>query len=721
MGLVYCLIGVTDGSTYLRDETLKPVLEKICEIAAAAHGISMACVAFMRSDSTIAAYAGVPPERRGETLQLLRGIVERNAPQIQTRPHYFAGEPVHDDSGNVIGAVCLLDDAPRPDLQERSPAALALITRYAALVSANDALTGRFRLFAAAAEQAGDAIYFSEHRGTDRDPVIVYANSTFERMTGYRRRDVLGKSVLKTLYHEAEAATISAIRGAIKMTSPIALETAMRRPDGSMFVADVTFSPVFDEDGNCTHWISVRRDVTGMRKSTQHRIETANRERSEAQEALAYLSFHDVLTGLPNRSLVLARIAEDLGASAHGALLLFNLDRFRTVNDSFGRESGDAVLAEMSNRLLRCTPDRSIVARGDGDTFMMWIDRIETAAVKSLAGDLLREIERPIDIEHHSISLRASAGIAIATSERYGRPEEVIRDADVAMHHAKSLGGRRFTIFRDEIHGFALTRLRAESALQRAIDRGEFVNHYQPIVDLRTGQILALEALARWSDPERGIVPPGFFIPLAEQSGQVVAIGQRVLERACEDAVRCRLIAKHAGLRLNVNVSARQLSDEGFAARVFGVLNASRLPARALCLEVTETAVLEDFETAVASLGTLHSAGVRIAMDDFGTGYSSLANLRLLPFTSLKIDRQFISGNAEAEDIVDADIVQMIVSLGRARGLPVVAEGIETAMQAERARTFGCAEAQGYFFGRPVPIEDIRSLLASGTLNAALL
>jgi PAS domain S-box-containing protein/diguanylate cyclase (GGDEF)-like protein len=581
-------------------------------------------------------------------------------------------------------------------------------------------------LFETFAEQAIDAILFIEHPPEGGRARIVYANPAFERISGYRACEVQNLPPIELLLREdLHSDTISAIRGAAKMLSPLSIEFTKYRKDGTPVVVDLALSPIFNEHGACTHWVAACRDITTKQRVTlaaerrrteielREHISQETVERERVQQTLRYLAFHDVLTGLPNRSLLLQQVASALLEGGCGTLLSLQVERFEAIAAALGHKGADELLAQASKRMRAALAPGAALARLDAGTFAAWLPGVCDPEAREFVDAILESLTDSFVVDGERIALRAHVGIASAASGSYATPEEILRDAEIAAQ-AAAKANARYRRFSPRLHEHSLTRLRVEFQLHRAIARGQFVCHFQPIADLVRDRIAGFEALVRWHDPERGLVPPDAFIPIAEESGDIVRIGELVLQIACREAAQWPQTGGR-DLVVNVNVSARQLDDEQFAQKVFATLRNTGLPAHRLCLEITETAFAMDEQAVLETLRTLRDAGVGVALDDFGIGYSSLGSLRRLPFTSVKIDRSFISAHSgdEREGIADESIVQMIVALGRTRRLWVAAEGVETAMQLRAASDLGCTHAQGYFIARPMPAEDVAAWLNS--------
>ena len=442
-------------------------------------------------------------------------------------------------------------------------------------------------------------------------------------------------------------------------------------------------------------------------------------ERKRAEVSLSHQALHDPLTGLPNRTLFLDRLEQALArAKRHPtslAVLFLDLDRFKVINDSLGHDTGDRLLIEVAARLRDMLRPGETVARFGGDEFTILCDVIGGERDAVMIAERVNEIvATPFEIDDSEAFLTASVGIAMST-QAGSRPEALIRDASGAMYRAKERGKSRYEIFDEELRARAIERLETENALHRAIERGELRVYYQPMVDLSGGSIIGVEALVRWEHPARGLVEPDAFIALAEETGQIVALGAWVLRTACEQAARWRddKLAP-APLQLSVNLSARQLAQPDLVDMVMAVLDDTGVSPADLCLEITESVVIEDTAGSVAALEALRARGVRIGIDDFGTGFASLSMLKRVPADLIKVDRSFVAGVGNRNG-QDAPIVAAVLTLAQALDLRAIAEGVETARQADELRAIGCRYAQGYYFARPAPADQITDLLHAGS------
>jgi len=409
----------------------------------------------------------------------------------------------------------------------------------------------------------------------------------------------------------------------------------------------------------------------------------------------------DALTGLGGRRALLERIAELKSANADFAVLVLDLDGFAAVNNSVGPAAGDLILRQTAERLEQAAPPGAgPVARMGGDEFAVALNTADRGAAARLADSILQEIRRPYRIEGHEVRLSASLGIALAAKD--ARPaQDVLRDADLAMHRAKQRGKNCWQLFEEEMRERALVRLALTRDLRRAIAQGELFPAYQAKVDLQTRRILGFEALARWQHPERGLILPGSFIPLAEESGMIIPLGEWILSEACRQLKKWQArFPSVPPLTMSVNLSVKQLADSGLVQRVRACLKETGIPPETLRLELTESALMTDLESSREALAEIQALGVALKLDDFGTGYSSFSYLESLRFNSLKIDQSFVARlrrEPESHTIVDS-----IIRLAHALNMTVVAEGIERPEQAEALAKLGCDAGQGYYFSRPV-------------------
>ena len=439
-----------------------------------------------------------------------------------------------------------------------------------------------------------------------------------------------------------------------------------------------------------------------------------HRELREREARLAHQAFHDALTGLPNRALFLDRLEHALGRSRREgqplAVLFLDLDRFKHVNDTLGHAVGDELLVTIAARLRGCLRDTDTLARFGGDEFALLLEEIgDLAGALRIADRLLATLAPALRVAGRDLVVGTSIGIALSAGVE-DTPADLLRFADVALYRAKDAGRGGYEIFYPGMDGAALSRLELEHDLRGALARDELRVHYQPLIELRTGQVAAVEALVRWEHPTRGLIAPGDFIPLAEETGLIVPLGRWVLAEACRQLQSCQAAYPDVPPpALTVNLSARQFRHPDLVADVAAALATSGLAAGRLFLEVTETVAMERIEETLATLATLRALGVRLALDDFGTGHSSLAYLQRLPLDRLKIDRSFFRDTVENRAIVRA-----VVELARGLGLGVTAEGLETAEQVAWASAVGCERGQGFYFAHPLPPDELTARWAAG-------
>jgi diguanylate cyclase (GGDEF)-like protein len=434
----------------------------------------------------------------------------------------------------------------------------------------------------------------------------------------------------------------------------------------------------------------------------------------EAQAKISHMARHDALTGLPNRVLFHEQLEQGLrraGANDQLAVLCLDLDHFKDINDSLGHPIGDALLKEVGRRLKATVGGNDTVARLGGDEFaVVQIGRSEEAAARVLAGRLVEVISAPYEIDDHQIIIGVSIGISLSPQDG-SNPDELLKNADLALYRAKADGRGTYRFFETGMDARAQARRLLEMDLRAALQRNEFEAYYQPIRDVASDRVVAFEALLRWNHPQRGLIAPINFIPLAEETGLIVQLGEFVLHGACADAATWP-----DDVDVAVNLSPVQFKSPNLIASVTAALAASGLSARRLELEITESVLLQNSEATLTTLHELRAMGVRISLDDFGTGYSSLSYLRSFPFDKIKIDRSFVSELATREDSMA--IIRAVTGLGRSLGIVTTAEGVENDAQLELLRREGCTQAQGYLFSKPRPASDVAIMLNRPRLRA---
>ena len=528
------------------------------------------------------------------------------------------------------------------------------------------------------------------------DLTLTFVNSAYQRYFGKGPEELIGRGILDTIHDEDRAYYQDDLVGLSPENPTTTIEDRVLTPHGMRWL-QWTDTAIFDGHGRIVEYQSVGRDVT---------------ERREAEERLEHQALHDPLTGLPNRTLFADRLGQALSRTRRQqnrvAVMFMDLDEFKVVNDSLGHEAGDLLLTVVAQRLRRCLRPEDTLARFGGDEFVVLIEAVaDPAEAVRVAERITDELGKPFSIEGRELFVAASIGIALGEG-RTKSPADLLRDADTAMYRAKD-GSGHYSIFDPGMYLRAVRRLELENDLRRALERDEFVLRYQPIVHLGDGRVRGLEALVRWNNPERGFLNPDDFVPLSEESGLVVPMGEWVLEEACRQLKEWQGHIRRPSPMMSVNVSAKQLRRPDLFEKVERALRKSGLDASCLTLDVTETAYVEVLEDGPAALDRLRAMGVRISIDDFGTGYSSLSYLKRLPTDALKIDKSYVSGLGR--DPEDTALVRMIVELAHTFGMEVVAEGVETEEQATLLEEMGCDMAQGYLFSEPVAAEGAANLL----------
>ena len=533
---------------------------------------------------------------------------------------------------------------------------------------------------------------------TDAQQRIVHCNPAFTRITGYSQAEIIGQSpsMLKSGRHDKSF--YDSLWHALQNRGTWSGEVWNRRKSGEIYPQWQCIRVIHDEMGEISHYVAVFSDISALKRS---------------QRELDYLAHHDPLSNLPNRLLFTERVEHALERAKlddqGGAVLLIDLDHFKHINESLGHSIGDLLLKEVGERISQQLGKRMTLARLGGDEFGLLYESCSSAEQAAVMAQRLQAcLTQAFKINQQELFITASIGISLYPREA-SDVGQVLRNADSALFKAKNSGRESYAFYSQELTEHARQRVEMASALRHALDHQELRVYYQPLICLRSQEMIGVEALVRWQHPQRGLVAPGEFIPIAEETGLIGAIDAWVLEQSCRQMVAWQ-IAGHTLRFVAVNVSSRLFSRGELDLRVAEVLRNTGLDPAHLELEVTESAVMENPDAALALLERLRALGIRLAIDDFGTGYSSLARLKRLPVHKLKLDQSFVSGLPHDQD--DVAITRAVIALGHSMGLKVLAEGIEQLEQVELLQQLGCDHAQGYYFGRPQPAEQLATHLA---------
>jgi diguanylate cyclase (GGDEF)-like protein/PAS domain S-box-containing protein len=532
--------------------------------------------------------------------------------------------------------------------------------------------------------------------------VWLQVNRSLCEIMGYSATELLATSFQKLTHPDDLAHALANVKQLLKGKIPTyQMEKRFIHKQGHEVWALCSVSRVRDANTDNVHLIFQIQDIT---------------DRKRAEDRLLHDAFHDALTGLPNRALFIDHLKLTIARKQRFenhmyAVLFLDLDRFKVVNDSLGHMIGDQLLVGIARKLETCLRVGDTVARVGGDEFTILLEDIkdEIEAI-SIAERIQKELKTPFNLNSHEVFTTVSIGIA-PSSIGYDQPDDILRDADTAMYRAKSLGKARHEVFDKAMHAVAMNLLQLETDLRRAIDRQEFFLQYQPIVALDGFNLCGFEALVRWQHPERGLVSPMDFIPVAEDTGQILPIGHWTLKEACRQMQRWqRRFPLDPPLFISVNLSGKQFTQPDLIEQVTKILQETRLDPRSLKLEITESVVMENIENATEMLKQLRGLGVRLSIDDFGTGYSSLSYLHRFPIDTLKIDRSFVIRMVDNNENIE--IVRTILMLARNLGMDVVAEGVETKEQLALLRKLGCENGQGYFFSKPTSVSGAEKLIS---------
>ncbi len=519
-----------------------------------------------------------------------------------------------------------------------------------------------------------------------------YLNAAVEKLYGYPMCDFLADHHLwLKVIHPEDRDRIKKINHTLLITGSFNEEYRILRPDREVCWVSNQGRCVYDRDGNLIRIDGIVRDITAQKK---------------AQRQLVHDALHDALTGLPNRSLFMERVEQAIKYSKRHsqsmfAVMFVDLDRFKMINDSLGHLIGDQFLQAIAHLLRSCIRPDDTVARIGGDEFTILINNIQDAhEAVTIADRILNKFLQPIELDTNKIFGSASIGLVISNQE-YELADDLLRDADIAMYRSKSLGKGRYTIFDKEMYEQNLKTVQLDNDLRYALEREEFELHYQPIVHLSSGKLAGFEALIRWHHPERGLIPPSEFIPIAEETGLIIAIGDWVLYQACQQICTWQTkFPEAASLKMSVNLTCQQIRENDLLDKLDEVLTKTGINGHTLRLEITESSMMDQGEETIAKLEQLRARNIQLSIDDFGQGYSSLSYLHRFPVNTLKIDRTFVELMSLGGQ--NLEIIRTIIILAHALNMNVVAEGVETLEQANVLKELKCELGQGYFFSRPL-------------------
>jgi diguanylate cyclase (GGDEF)-like protein/PAS domain S-box-containing protein len=636
---------------------------------------------------------------------------------------FYAGFPLVTPAGYRLGTLCVIDRVPR-QLSVAQMRSLQILSRQVMSqldlrrssvitghVNAHDLNTRKQseKALQQSLKELADIKSSLDQSSivaiTDTRGIITYVNEKFCKISQYSQKELIGKShhIINSGYHSR--AFFQQMWRTISQGRVWRGEIKNRAKDGTFYWVDTTIVPFLDQDRKPYQYIAIRNDITERKQLEKMLRQQSERERHQAS--------HDQLTELPNRLLFNDRLTLAL---KHGqrqgkmlAVMFLDLDRFKSINDTLGHAIGDQLLQQVAQRIAQCLKYSDTIARWGGDEFTLILPCIHSAEdITRIAQRILTVLATPFEFGQQELRVTASIGIALAPYDGEDA-ETLLKNADIAMYRAKQHGRNSFQLYASEMNVQTVDHLVLVNDLYKALERDEFLLHYQPQVNLQTGQILALEALVRWQHPQRGMVPPNQFIAIAEETGQINAIGEWVMRTACAQN-RAWQMAGLPPIRVAVNLSGRQVK-KNLARLVAQVLSDSGLAPHCLEVEITETIAMQDLPLTISVLKDLQEMGVAISMDDFGTGYSSLATLKQFPLHTLKVAREFIQDLATNSK--DAAVIQAIVALGHGLGLDVVAEGVETLEQLHFLRSIHCDAMQGYFFSKPLAPEAVMAFIAN--------
>lgn len=528
---------------------------------------------------------------------------------------------------------------------------------------------------------------------------VIYVNKAFERTTGYSEQQALSKSLITLLGSNSEEVNNKRIELAIRELREETVEMESIKRNGEVFWCEISVAPVKDSFGHVKHYICILNDIT---------------QRRDMENQLVMQATYDSLTNLPNRVLLMDRVDQAILQSKKKksilAFLFLDLDRFKMTNDTLGHTMGDKLLQAISNRLLIATDDFDTVARLGGDEFVILLSDIDTyQQAEILAQEILRSIEKPIQVDQHNLKITASLGISYYPRDGADY-ETLMKSADLSMYHAKDSGRNTYRVYEPEMNRRVINHMQLDSALRDAIKNKELFLVYQPLIDLKQSKVVGFEALMRWHSKVLGLVSPVDFIPMAEENGLILEMGEWAMNEACKQMKTWQKQGLK-NLSVAVNISGRQFRQNNLPEMISRALTSSGLQSKYLELELTESLLIEDIDHVVETMYALKDMGTKLVIDDFGTGYSSLSYLKQFPVDKLKIDRSFISEMASNPN--DAAIAKAIINLGHSLNIQVLAEGIENEYQRDFVLSHGCDFAQGYFYKAPDLPDKIYEFLTS--------
>lgn len=617
--------------------------------------------------------------------------------------------------GRALGVLTMVNRSNRRAFREEDEGLLISLAGYAAIALENAALYQQAQTELAERRRIEEALRISEERYAlamrgsndglwdwDLRSNVIYYSPRWKEMIGYDETEIKNnpEEWFNRVHPEDIGKLKADIQGHLLRRSPhFESEYRLLHKDGSYRWMLCRGLAVWNTDGSASRMAGSQTDIT---------------DRKFAEQKLLNYAFYDKLTGLPNRALFLERLSHAMDLARrhrdfHFAVLFMDLDRFKDVNDSLGHMKGDELLQKIGHMLQKRLRASDTVARFGGDEFVILLEDIrQVTNANQVATWILNALSSPILLGNHQIYISASIGIVLS-DESYQKPEEILRDADIAMYHAKARGKSRYEIFNPSMRTQIIERLELENDLRHALENNELRLYYQVIISFKTGQISGLEALVRWQHPHKGLLLPQDFIPIAEESGLVTLIDRWVIRQACCQLRQWQNEVSVAHLNVRVNIAERHLIQPDFTSYIANTIREIGINPGSLTLEITEKAIIENEDSVIETCKAIHNLGVQIAIDNFGSGFSSLSYLSQIPVTAFKIGKSFI--DRMVEDTHEANLIQAILTLSRQLGVEVIAEGIETREQYEKLKALGCGYGQGYFIFQPLNAETTKALL----------